>query len=59
MGHCVGIDLHRRRSVIVILDEDDEEVWTRKIDARLLAYLSRMGMLPEAWIAPGPIGEQR
>ncbi len=122
MGHYVGIDLHRRRSVIVVLDEDGEELWTRKIDnepatlaaaivdagpdpevaveatwgwywaadvitdaggrvhlahplgiagfenrrvkndqidARLLADLLRMGMLPEAWIAPGPIREQR
>jgi predicted NBD/HSP70 family sugar kinase len=32
MGHYVGIDLHRRRSVIVVLDEDGEELWTRKID---------------------------
>ena len=31
MGHYVGIDLHRRRSVIVVLDDDGEEVWTRKI----------------------------
>ena len=122
MGHYVGIDLHRRRSVIVVLDDDGEEVWSRKIDndpatlaaaivdagpdpevvieatwgwywaadviadaggtvhlahplgiagfenrrvkndqidARLLADLLRMGMLPEAWIAPGPIREQR
>ena len=27
MGHYVGIDLHRRRSVIVVLDEDGEELW--------------------------------
>ncbi len=27
MGHYVGIDLHRRRSVIVVLDDDGEEVW--------------------------------
>ena len=32
MGHYVGIDLHRRRSVIVVLDEEGEELWTRKID---------------------------
>ena len=30
MGHYVGIDLHRRRSVIVVLDEDGEELWTRR-----------------------------
>ena len=122
MGHYVGIDLHRRRSVIVVLDQDGEELWTRKIDntpenlaaairdagpapevvieatwgwywaadviteaggivhlahplgiaafenrrvktdkidARLLADLLRMGMLPEAWIAPPPVREQR
>jgi hypothetical protein len=67
--------------VIVVLNEDGEEVWTRKIenepatpaaaiadagpdpevviDARLLADLLRMGMLPEAWIAPAPTREQR
>jgi hypothetical protein len=28
----VGIDLHRRRSVIVVLNDDGEEVWARKID---------------------------
>ncbi len=67
--------------MIVVLNEDGEEVWTRKIenepatpaaaiadagpdpevviDARLLADLLRMGMLPEAWIAPAPTREQR
>ena len=38
---------------------ENRRVKTDKIDARLLADLLRMGMLPEAWIAPGPIREQR
>ena len=122
MGQYVGIDLHRRRSVIVVLNEDGEELWTRRIenepatlaaaikdagpdpevvieatwgwywaadvitdaggtvhlahplgiaafenrrvkndriDARLLADLLRMGILPEAWIAPAPVREHR
>lgn len=122
MGRYVGIDLHRRRSVIVVLDDDGEELWSTKIendpatlaaaitragpepevvleatwgwywaadviaeaggrvhlahplgiagfenrrvkndqiDARLLADLLRMGRLPEAWIAPGEVREQR
>lgn len=40
----VGIDLHRRRSVIV--RKNDER------DATDLADLLRMDRLPEAWIAP-------
>ncbi len=122
MGHYVGVDLHRRRSVIVVLDDSGEELWSTRIvddpvtlaaeivkagpepevvleatwgwywaadviaeaggrvhlahplgvagfenrrvkndhvDAKLLADLLRMGRLPEAWIAPGPIREQR
>lgn len=116
------MDLRRRRSVIVVLDESGEELWSTRIvndpvtlaaeiakagpepevvleatwgwyraadviteaggrvhlahplgvagfenrrvkndqiDARLLADLLRMDRLPEAWIAPGPIREQR
>ena len=122
MTRYVGVDLHRRRSVIVVLDGDGSELWTTRIDndpltlgleiekagpgpevvleatwgwywaaeviteaggrvhlahplgikgfenrrvkndridARLLADLLRMGMLPEAWIAPDPIRQRR
>jgi len=122
MTRYVGVDLHRRRSVIVVLDSDGTELWTNRIDndpltlgveiekagpnpevvleatwgwywaadvitraggavhlahplgvagfenrrvkndhvdARLLADLLRMGRLPEAWIAPGSIRQQR
>jgi transposase len=122
MTRYVGVDLHRRRSVIVVLDGDGTELWTNRIDndpltlgleiekagpdpevvleatwgwywaadviseaggrvhlahplgiagfenrrvkndrvdARLLADLLRMGRLPEAWIAPGSIRQQR
>ena len=38
---------------------ENRRVKADKIDARLLADLLRMGMLPEAWIAPAPIREQR
>ena len=32
MTRYVGVDLHRRRSVIVVLDEDGAELWTHRID---------------------------
>lgn len=122
MTRYVGVDLHRRRSVIVVLDADGTELWTKRIDndpltlgleieragpepevvleatwgwywaadviseaggrvhlahplgikgfenrrvktdrvdARLLADLLRMGMLPESWIAPEDVRYQR
>ncbi len=31
MGAYVGIDLHRRRSLVVCLDEDGERRWWRRI----------------------------
>jgi transposase len=122
MTRYVGVDLHRRRSVVVVLDADGTELWTHRIDndpltlgleieaagpkpevvleatwgwywaadvitqaggrvhlahplgiagfenrrvkndrvdARLLADLLRMGRLPESWIAPGSVRQQR
>jgi hypothetical protein len=32
MGSCVGIDLHRQRSVVVVLNEDGERVTWSRID---------------------------
>jgi hypothetical protein len=32
MTRYVGVDLHRRRSVIVVLEADGAELWTRRID---------------------------
>jgi hypothetical protein len=32
MTRYVGVDLHRRRSVIVVLDSDGIELWSRRID---------------------------
>jgi hypothetical protein len=32
MTRYVGVDLHRRRSVIVVLDGDGAELWTHRID---------------------------
>jgi hypothetical protein len=29
MTRYVGVDLHRRRSVIVVLDADGTELWTK------------------------------
>ena len=53
MGHYVGIDLHRRRSVIVVLDQDGEELWNRKIDntpENLAAAIRDAGPTPEVVI---------
>ena len=30
----MGVDLHRRRSVMVVLDADGTELWARRIDNR-------------------------
>lgn len=38
---------------------ENRRVKNDQIDARLLADLLRMGRLPEAWIAPGEVREQR
>jgi hypothetical protein len=32
MSRYAGVDLHRRRSVIVVLDSDGTELWTKRID---------------------------
>lgn len=32
MTRYVGVDLHRRRSVIVVVDSDGTELWTKRID---------------------------
>ena len=37
MTRYVGVDLHRRRSVIVVLDGDGAELWTHRIDNGPLA----------------------
>jgi hypothetical protein len=31
MTRYVGVDLHRRRSVVVVLDGDGTELWTTRI----------------------------
>lgn len=31
MTRCVGVVLHRRRSVIVVLEADGTELWNRRI----------------------------
>ena len=122
MTAYVGIDLHRRRSLVVCLDEGGDRLWWRRIDnspqtlmevmaeagpepevvieatwgwywaadvvteaggrvhlahplgikgfenrrvkndltdATMLADLLRMGSLPESWIPPGSVREQR
>ncbi len=33
MTHYVGVELHRRRSVIVVLEADGSELWTSRIDS--------------------------
>lgn len=32
MTRYVGVGLHRRRSVVVMLDADGAELWTRRFD---------------------------
>ena len=44
MTRYVGVDLHRRRSVIVVLDGDGAELWTHRIDNEPL----RLGLEIEA-----------
>jgi hypothetical protein len=50
MGSYVGIDLHRRRSVIVVMDEDGETLSTTRIDndpVALGAAVAAAGPNPE------------
>src|SRR5918995_6503439 len=52
MGSYVGIDLHRRRSVVVVLNEDGDRVSWCRIDntpAALVAELTAAG--PDAEVA--------
>ncbi len=49
MGRYVGLDLHRRRSVIVVLDESGERLWSKRIEndpVALAAEISRAGPSP-------------
>ncbi len=41
MTRYVGVDLHRRRSVIVVVDADGTELWTKRIDNNPLTCRSR------------------
>ena len=50
MGRYVGLDLHRRRSVIVVLDESGERLWSKRIDndpVALAAEIARAGPAPQ------------
>ena len=47
MGRYVGVDLHRRRSVIVVLDESGEKLWSKRIDNDPLALAAEI-------VAAGP-----
>ena len=52
MGSYVGIDLHRRRSVVVVLNEDGDRVWWSRIDnttANLACEVTAAG--PDAEVA--------
>ena len=50
MTRYVGVDLHRRRSVIVVLDADGTELWNRRIDNDPLTLgLSRRLALTLRW----------
>ena len=50
MSRCVGVDLHRRRSVVVILGDDGTKVSSRKI-------VNDPAALVEAVVAAGPCPE--
>lgn len=50
MTRYVGVDLHRRRSVIVVLDGDGTELWTHRIDNSPVALgleIEKAGLAPE------------
>ena len=50
MSRYVGIDLHRRRSVVVILEEDGTKVSSRRIDnspVELAEAVAEAGPCPE------------
>ena len=50
MTRYVGVDLHRRRSVIVVLDGDGTELWTTRIDndpVTLGLEIEKAGPAPE------------
>ena len=49
MGRYVGLDLHRRRSVIVVLDESGERLWSKRIDNDPVALAAEIA---RAWPAP-------
>ena len=50
MTRYVGVDLHRRRSVIVVLDGNGEVLWTHRIDNDPLTLgleIEKAGPAPE------------
>ena len=48
MTRYVGVDLHRRRSVIVVLDGDGTELWTHRIDnSPVIQYQERKSISTE------------
>jgi transposase len=51
MGSYVGIDLHRRRSVIVVMNEDGETLSTTRIDNDPLTLAAAVAAGPEAEVA--------
>lgn len=46
MSRCVGIDLHRRRSVVVILDPGDTKVSSKRIDNSPLELAKGVAIAP-------------
>ena len=53
MTRYVGVGLHRRRSVVVIIDEDGQKLSSRRIDntpANLAAAIGEAGEAPEVVI---------
>jgi hypothetical protein len=62
MTRYVGVDLHRRRSVIVVLDGDGTELWTNRIDNDPLPLgleIEKAGPDPEVVLEAEPAGQER
>ena len=52
MASYVGVDLHRRRSVIVVLDEDGDRVWSNRIENSRLNLEIELNSIQARFEAP-------
>jgi transposase len=49
--HCVGIDLHRTRSHIAVIDEQGEQLWSRRIINDAQTFLTLLEGVGECRVA--------